>query len=70
MIVASNTNAESAEQSALLTPKQAAEWLGIAERTLLANARRRRIPAVRLNARVLRFHLPSVLAALQKGGVR
>ncbi len=65
MIVATDIKAESVTDT-LLTPDQAAKWLGIAERTLLANARRRRIPCVRVNARVLRFHLPSVLAALQK----
>ena len=69
MKVALDTNTGSAELNALVTPQQAAKWLGIAERTLLANARRRRIPVVRLNARLIRFHLPSVLAALQKGGL-
>jgi hypothetical protein len=33
------------------------------ERTLLANAARGRIPAVRINDRVLRFHPRSILAA-------
>jgi hypothetical protein len=47
----------------LLTPAQCAKWLGIAERTLLANARRKRIPVVKLNARLLRFHPRSILAA-------
>lgn len=54
------------EQDALLTPEQCSSWLGIAERTLLSNVRRKRIPAVRINARVIRFHKATVLAALQK----
>jgi hypothetical protein len=54
----------------LCTPAEAAEFLRIEERTLLNNARQRRIPVVRINARVLRFHLPSVLAALQTKGAR
>jgi hypothetical protein len=54
----------------LRTPADAAKWIGFTEEALLANARRGRIPAVRINARVIRFHLPTVLAALQKGGPR
>ena len=52
---------------ALLTPVECARWLRIAQRTLLANARRKKIPVVKLNERVLRFHPRSILAA--KGGV-
>jgi hypothetical protein len=48
---------------ALLTPADAASWLHIAERTLLDNARRKKIPVVRINDRVLRFHPRSILAA-------
>jgi hypothetical protein len=48
---------------ALLTPTEAADWLQIAERTLLANARRNQIPCVRINDRVLRFHPRTILAA-------
>ena len=48
---------------ALLTPAAAASWLHIAERTLLDNARRKKIPVVRINDRVLRFHPRSILAA-------
>jgi excisionase family DNA binding protein len=57
---------EGANPDALLTPAEAAKRLCIAERTLLKNARRRLIPAVRINSRLFRFHMPSVLAALQK----
>jgi hypothetical protein len=53
---------------ALLTPAAAAVWLHIAERTLLDNARRKKIPVIRINARLLRFHPRSVLAFASKGG--
>jgi len=52
---------------ALLTPSAAAIWLGIAERTLLENARRKKIPCVRINDRVLRFHPRTILKV--KGAV-
>jgi hypothetical protein len=52
---------------ALLTPAAAAKWLGIAERTLLGNARRKKIPVVKINDRVLRFHPRTILKA--KGSV-
>lgn len=55
------------EADKLRLPVETAEWLGIAERTLLANVRRGKIPVVRINDRVLRFHWPTVLASLQKG---
>ena len=55
---------------ALDTPTQAAAWLGLTYRAFMANVRKRKIPAVRINERVIRFHRPTVLAALQKGGVR
>jgi hypothetical protein len=48
---------------ALLEPAPAAAWLRMAERTLLANARAGKIPCVRINDRVLRFHPRSILAA-------
>jgi hypothetical protein len=47
----------------LLTPTAAANWLGMAERTLLENVRRKKIPCVAINSRVLRFHPRSILAA-------
>jgi excisionase family DNA binding protein len=49
----------------LLTIQQGAEWLGISPRTLLANIRRKKIPAVKLNERTFRIHPRSVL--LSKG---
>jgi hypothetical protein len=48
---------------ALLTPTAAAVWLQMAERTLLQNARLKKIPCVRINERVLRFHPRTILAA-------
>ena len=54
------------DADALDTPAQMAGFLRIAERTLLANTRAGKIPAVRINKRVLRFHRPTVLAALSK----
>jgi hypothetical protein len=52
---------------ALLEPAPAAAWLRMAERTLLANARAGKIPCVRINDRVLRFHPRSILAATLQG---
>lgn len=70
MNVSTDTPFESPQndRDALLSPAETATRMKIGERTLLANVRRRKIPVVRVNARVLRFHWPSVLAALQKGG--
>ena len=56
------------DRDALLTPAQTAAKMRIGERALLANVRRRKIPVVEINPRVYRFHWPSVLAALQRGG--
>jgi hypothetical protein len=47
----------------LLTPGEAALWLGLSQRVLLANARRKKIPCVRINDRVLRFHPRTILQA-------
>jgi len=44
-----------------------APWLGMSSRTVLELARRKRIPCVRFNGRVLRFHPRSILAS--QGGV-
>jgi hypothetical protein len=56
----------SVELDQLLTPGEAALWLGLSQRVLLANVRRKKIPAVRINDRVLRFHPRSILRA---GGI-
>lgn len=51
---------------ALQTPEQTAKWLGINKRTLMVNARLGKIPCVRINERLFRFHLPTILAKLQQ----
>ena len=54
------------EADTLDTAESAARWLHITPRTLIENARRGKIPCVRINSRVLRFHRATVLAALSK----
>ena len=49
------------ELDSLSTPEQAAKWLGLTQRVLLANVRRKKIPAVRINDRVIRFHPRTIL---------
>jgi excisionase family DNA binding protein len=57
-----------------LTARQLAELLQVSESTVRRLAREGRIPSVRLSARLLRFHLASVMSALdgsqQKSGRR
>jgi hypothetical protein len=53
----------SVELDQLLTPCEAAQWLGLSQRVLLANVRRKKIPAVRINDRVIRFHPRTILQA-------
>ena len=48
---------------ALLDLDAAARWLGLSRRVLLSNIRRKKIPAVRINDRVIRIHPRTVLAA-------
>ena len=48
---------------ALLTPSEAADWLGVSEHTLLASARQKTIPSIRLNKRVIRFHPRAIIEA-------
>ena len=47
-----------------LTARQLAGLLQVSESTVRRLAREGRIPSVRLTSRLLRFHLPAVLAAL------
>jgi excisionase family DNA binding protein len=54
----------------LLTVAQLAERLQIRPRTVQAWARKRRIPAVRLSAKVIRFYWRQVLLAIQKRAER
>ena len=48
----------------LLTPEDCACWLRLEVEALLENVRLKRIPVVRINQRVLRFHPRSILIAL------
>ena len=48
----------------LLTPEECALWLKMEEDTLLENVRMGRIPVVKINSRVLRFHPRTVLLGL------
>lgn len=50
----------------LLLPVEAAKRAKMELRPFMANVRKRKIPCIRINARVFRFHWPSVLEALQK----
>jgi hypothetical protein len=47
---------------ALLSPAEASRWLGLSRRVLMANVRRKKIPAIRINDRVFRFHPRTILA--------
>lgn len=47
-----------------LTARQLAAYLQVSETTVRRLAREGRIPAVRLTPRLIRFHLPAVLEAL------
>jgi excisionase family DNA binding protein len=53
-----------AAQHDFLTARQLAAYLQVSETTVHRLAREGRIPAVRLTPRLVRFHLPSVLEAL------
>jgi excisionase family DNA binding protein len=57
---------ESNNEDRLATPEECAAWLRVEVRTLLKNVRNGKVPAVKINDRTFRFHLPSVLKALQK----
>lgn len=48
----------------MLTLEEAASWLMITKRTLIANIHRKRIPAVKINERVWRIHPRTVLDQL------
>lgn len=54
------------EPAVLLTPEQCAAWIGIKKPTLLRMVREGRVPVVRLNERVLRFHAPTILDRLNR----
>lgn len=64
MIVSDEDKAESAARPEFLTARQLAAFLQVSETTVRRLAREGRIPAVRLTPRLVRFHLPTVLEAL------
>jgi len=51
---------------AILEPNDFAGMLGISRRSLIELTRKKRIPAIRVNSRVFRYHPRTVLAALSK----
>jgi hypothetical protein len=55
---------------ALLKRPQLAKAINVSPRTVDNLQRKKIIPAIRLSPRMVRFHLPSVLAALRKFEIR
>jgi hypothetical protein len=55
-----------ANDPALLTRRQLARRLSVSSRTIDNLQRAKKISYIRLSPRCIRFHLPSVLAALRK----
>ena len=55
---------------ALLKRHQVARAISVSPRTVDNWQKQKRIPYIKLNARCVRYHLPSVLAALRKFEVR
>jgi hypothetical protein len=53
-----------------LTTAECANWLKLDSRNLLAKVREGKIPAMKLNERVFRFHPRSVLIALRQNGAQ
>jgi excisionase family DNA binding protein len=61
---------ENGRPAALLTKKQLADELQVSTRTIENMMRQRIIPFIRATKRSVRFHLPRVLAALEKRETR
>ena len=59
-----------ADDFALLKRPQLARAMSVSTRTLDNWQKQKRIPFLKLSARCVRYHLPSVLAALRKFEVR
>ena len=59
-----------ADDPALLKRPQLARAINVSARTVDNWQKQKRIPYLKLSARCVRFHLPSVLAALRKFEVR
>jgi excisionase family DNA binding protein len=62
--VTDDTQHERDTRHEFLTARQLAAYLQVSESTVHRLAREGRIPAVRLTPRLVRFHLPAVLDAL------
>ncbi len=58
------TQTDGAARHEFVTARQLAAFLQVSETTVRRLAREGRIPAVRLTTRLVRFHLPAVLEAL------
>jgi hypothetical protein len=56
------TQPEAFDLDGLYGPEEIAHWMRLSKRTILALARLKKIPVVRLNERVLRFHPRTILA--------
>jgi hypothetical protein len=59
-----------ADNSALLKRPQLARAINVSARTVDNWQKQKRIPYLKLSARCVRYHLPSVLAALRKFEIR
>lgn len=51
----------SIDLDALYDPTTTARWMGIARRTLMDNVRLGKVPVVKVNGRLLRFHPRTIL---------
>jgi excisionase family DNA binding protein len=58
------TQTDGAARHEFVTARQLAAFLQVSETTVRRLAREGRIPAVRLTSRLVRYHLPTVLDAL------
>ncbi len=63
-VVNDETQTDGIARHEFLTARQLAAFLQVSETTVRRLAREGRIPAVRLTPRLVRFHLPAVLEAL------
>jgi len=58
------------DEQGLVNKPTIARLLSVSPRTVDNFIREKKIPAIRISARCIRFHVPSVLAALRKFEVR
>jgi hypothetical protein len=58
------------DELALLKRPQLAKAINVSPRSIDNFVAQKKIPAIRISARCVRFHLPSVLAALRKFEVK